>query len=84
MVLQNELNRFVAKFDVTDFSSERDNVCRSLLPSLVCVEEEDVISCFSRLSPSKAQGRMALSPFLIGRKIVREHSWKYSANILGS
>ena len=84
MVLQNELNRFVAKFDVTNFSSERDNVCRSLLLSLVCVEEEDVISCFSRLSPSKAQGRMALSPFLIGRIFFREHSWKYSANILRS
>ena len=35
----NELNRFYAIFDVTDFSSERDNVCRSLVPSLVCVEE---------------------------------------------
>ena len=37
--LVNELNRFYARFDVTDFSSERDNVCRSLVPSLVCVEE---------------------------------------------
>ena len=36
----NELNRFYARFDVTDFSSERDNGCRSLLPSQVCVEEE--------------------------------------------
>ena len=27
----NELNRFYAKFDVTDFSSERDNICRSLV-----------------------------------------------------
>ena len=42
----NELNRFYARFDVTDFSSERDNVCRSLVPSPVCVEEGDVISCF--------------------------------------
>ena len=41
-----ELNRFYARFDVTDFSSERDNVCRSLVPSPVCVEEGDVISCF--------------------------------------
>ena len=52
----NELNRFYARFDVIDFSSERDNVCRSLLPSPVCVEEEDVISCLSRLKPSKAPG----------------------------
>ena len=37
--LANELNRFYARFDATDFSSERDNVCRSLVPSLVCVEE---------------------------------------------
>ena len=28
----NELNRFYVRFDVTDFSSERDNVCRSLVP----------------------------------------------------
>ena len=52
----NELNRFDARFDVTDFSSERNNVCRSLLPSPVCVEEGDVISCFSRL---KVPGPMA-------------------------
>ena len=31
----NELNRFYARFDVTDFSSERDNVCRSLVPAAV-------------------------------------------------
>ena len=42
----NELNRFYARFDVTDFSSERDKACRSLVPSPVCVEEGDVISCF--------------------------------------
>ena len=27
---------------------------------------------------------LALSPFLIGRTFVREHSWDYSANIAGS
>ena len=42
----NELNRFYARFDVTDFSSERDNVYHSLVPSPVCVEEGFVISCF--------------------------------------
>ena len=26
----------------------------------------------------------ALSPFLIGRMLVREPSWKYSANLVGS
>ena len=36
----NGLNRFYARFDVTDFSREHDNVCRSLIPSPVCVEEE--------------------------------------------
>ena len=25
-----------------------------------------------------------LSPFLIGRTFLREHSWEYSANIIGS
>ena len=52
----NELNRFYASFDVTDFSRESDNACRSLVPSLMCVEEEDAISCFSRFNPSKAPG----------------------------
>ena len=52
----NELNRYYARFDVSDFSSEHDNVCRSLVPSLVCVEEGDVISCFPGLNPSKAPG----------------------------
>ena len=32
----------------------------------------------------KTQGTEALSPFLIGRTFVREHSWEYSANIVGS
>ena len=39
----NELNKYYARFDVSDFSNERDNVCRSLVPSPVCVEEGDVI-----------------------------------------
>ena len=52
----NELSRFSARFDFTDFSSERYNACRSLVPSPVCVEEGDVISCFAGLNPSKAPG----------------------------
>ena len=42
----NELNRFYASFDITDFSRECDNACHSLVPSPMCVEEEDAISCF--------------------------------------
>ena len=56
----NELNRFYAKFDVTDFSSERDTVCRSLVPSPMCVEEGDVIF-FLDSNPLRPQVRMALS-----------------------
>ena len=33
---------------------------------------------------SQTQGTEALSPFLIGRTFVPEHSWEYSANIVGS
>ena len=34
----NDLNTFYARFDTTDFSSECDDVCRSLVPSPVCVK----------------------------------------------
>ena len=52
----NELNKFYSRFDVFNFQKECDDICSSLSPSELSVEEEEVISCFKRINPLKAPG----------------------------
>ena len=43
-------------------------------------------SCLVQIPPSTepSWAALGLSPFLIGQTFVREHSWEYSGNIVGS
>ena len=51
----------------------KSNGCRS------SIEEYN-----SKQISKEREGICRLSPFLIGRTFVSEHSWEYSANIVGS
>ena len=52
----NDLNRFYARYDNTDYSNECDVLCQTISSSPVTRVESDVIRCFSRINPNKAHG----------------------------
>ena len=52
----NDLNRFYARYDNTDYSNEFDVLCQTMSSSPVTLVESDVVRCFSRINPNKAHG----------------------------
>ncbi|PVD25385.1 hypothetical protein C0Q70_15885, partial [Pomacea canaliculata] len=56
--LSEELNRFYARFDVGDSSSECENICSKLTTDAAPLEvgEQEVERCLRRLKPNKAPG----------------------------
>ena len=52
----NDLNRFYARYDNTDYSNECDVLFQTMSSSPVTLVEGDVVRCFSRINPNKAHG----------------------------
>ena len=52
----NDLNRFYARYDNTDYSNECDVLCQTMSSSPVTLVEIYVVRCFSLMNPNKAHG----------------------------
>ena len=70
-IFANKLNKFYARFDVTDFRNECNEVCQNLVHAPVNVIEDDVVKVLSRVNPHKATG-----PDGLKGKVLRECAYQ--------
>ena len=74
----NDLNIFFGRFDTTDFSTERDTVCRSIPDYVpVTLSELDIMTSLSSIRPNSAPG-----PDGLRGRIVKENVHKLKGIVL--
>ena len=52
----NDLYKFYARYDNTNYSNECDVLCQTMSSSPLTLVESDVVRCFSPINPNKAHG----------------------------